>query len=259
MILGTSCVPSIVLGTGVVIRLFLDWFYPPLQDLKGFPGGSVVKNLPTNAEGTEDSGPIPGSGRSPGGGNGNPQASKPGPYISLVISENHERICKIVPMSPLSLSCGPSLVPETTTSSGSFEQEAQKEGQRQLCPVTSAAPSGTRPCSPGGSGLSELIGTLPLLGKHHPSMRTWVWRSAYIVLPTGVKQGPRDEMKDYCPHPPQQDLCHPHRHPKSASLRYQAQALSFWMNDTHKVTTKPMWRLLGWVPYWKGLPWWLRW
>ena len=62
----------------------------------------MVKNLPTNAEGTEDSGPIPGSGRSPGGGNGNPQASKPGPYISLVISENHERICKIVPMSPLS-------------------------------------------------------------------------------------------------------------------------------------------------------------
>ena len=35
----------------------------------GFPGGSVVKNLPTKAG---DAGSIPGSGRSPGGGNGNP-------------------------------------------------------------------------------------------------------------------------------------------------------------------------------------------
>ena len=40
----------------------------------GFPGGSVVKNLPTNAEDTGDSGEaglIPGSIRSPGEGNGN--------------------------------------------------------------------------------------------------------------------------------------------------------------------------------------------
>ena len=36
--------------------------------LKGFPGGSVVRNLPVNAE---DAGSIPGSGRSPGAGNGN--------------------------------------------------------------------------------------------------------------------------------------------------------------------------------------------
>jgi len=35
----------------------------------GFPGGSVVKNLPANAGVT---GSIPGSGRSPGEGNGNP-------------------------------------------------------------------------------------------------------------------------------------------------------------------------------------------
>ena len=35
----------------------------------GFPGGSVVKNLPVNAG---DVGSIPGSGRSPGEGNGNP-------------------------------------------------------------------------------------------------------------------------------------------------------------------------------------------
>ena len=35
----------------------------------GFPGGTVVKNPPANAG---DVGLIPGSGRSPGGGNGNP-------------------------------------------------------------------------------------------------------------------------------------------------------------------------------------------
>ena len=34
-----------------------------------FPGGSVVKNLPANVR---DAGSIPGSGRSPGGGHGNP-------------------------------------------------------------------------------------------------------------------------------------------------------------------------------------------
>ena len=37
--------------------------------IKGFPGGSVVKNLPANAE---DTGLIPGSERSPGEENGNP-------------------------------------------------------------------------------------------------------------------------------------------------------------------------------------------
>ena len=36
---------------------------------KGFPGGSVVKNLPVNAG---DVGSILGSGRPPGEGNGNP-------------------------------------------------------------------------------------------------------------------------------------------------------------------------------------------
>ena len=35
----------------------------------GFPGGSVVKNLPANAE---EASSIPGSGRFPGEGNGNP-------------------------------------------------------------------------------------------------------------------------------------------------------------------------------------------
>ena len=36
----------------------------------GFPGGSVVENLPANVGDTGTLGLIPGSGRSPGGGNG---------------------------------------------------------------------------------------------------------------------------------------------------------------------------------------------
>ena len=37
----------------------------------GFPGGSVVKNLPASAGDVRESGLIPGSGRSPGEANGN--------------------------------------------------------------------------------------------------------------------------------------------------------------------------------------------
>ena len=40
-----------------------------MKHRSGFPGSSVVKNLPANAG---DAGPIPGSGRCPGEGNGNP-------------------------------------------------------------------------------------------------------------------------------------------------------------------------------------------
>ena len=40
--------------------------------LWGFPGGSVVKNPPANAEVVRDAGLSPGSGRSLGEGNGNP-------------------------------------------------------------------------------------------------------------------------------------------------------------------------------------------
>ena len=40
--------------------------------LLGFPGGSVIKNPPANAG---NSGSIPGLGRSPGEGNGNPLES----------------------------------------------------------------------------------------------------------------------------------------------------------------------------------------
>ena len=38
----------------------------------GFPGGSVVKNLPANSGDARDTGLIPGLGRSPGEGNGKP-------------------------------------------------------------------------------------------------------------------------------------------------------------------------------------------
>ena len=41
-------------------------------DLWGFPSGSVVKNAPVNAGDTGDMGSIPGLGRFPGEGNGNP-------------------------------------------------------------------------------------------------------------------------------------------------------------------------------------------
>ena len=39
----------------------------------GFPGGSVIRNLPANAGDAGEVSSIPGSGRSPGEGNGNPQ------------------------------------------------------------------------------------------------------------------------------------------------------------------------------------------
>ena len=38
----------------------------------GFPGCSVVKNQPANPGDIREAGSIPGSGRSPGKGNGNP-------------------------------------------------------------------------------------------------------------------------------------------------------------------------------------------
>ena len=43
-----------------------------IKDSGGFPGGSVVKNLPANAGEARDVGLIPGLGRSSGGGNGTP-------------------------------------------------------------------------------------------------------------------------------------------------------------------------------------------
>ena len=52
-----------------MIVLQMSYFYGGPVLHKGFPGGSVVKNPPDNAG---DAGLIPGSGRSPGKGNGNP-------------------------------------------------------------------------------------------------------------------------------------------------------------------------------------------
>ena len=43
-----------------------------MYELTGFPGSAVVKNPPANAGDVRDLGSILGSGRSPGGGNGNP-------------------------------------------------------------------------------------------------------------------------------------------------------------------------------------------
>ena len=42
------------------------------QEAMGFPGGPMVKNLPTNAGDSGHKGSIPGSERCPEGGNGNP-------------------------------------------------------------------------------------------------------------------------------------------------------------------------------------------
>ena len=39
----------------------------------GFPGDTAVKSPPANARDTGDVGSVPGSGKSPGGGNGNPR------------------------------------------------------------------------------------------------------------------------------------------------------------------------------------------
>ena len=47
-------------------------FLHPYEFLSGFPGGSMVKNLPANAG---DAGLIPGLGRCPGEGIGNPLQS----------------------------------------------------------------------------------------------------------------------------------------------------------------------------------------
>ena len=46
--------------------------FPEPHSTGGFPGGSVLKNLPANARDVRDMGLIPGSGRFPGGGHGNP-------------------------------------------------------------------------------------------------------------------------------------------------------------------------------------------
>ena len=51
----------------------------------GLPGGSVVKDLPVNAGAIGDMGSVPGLGRFPGGGPGNP------PQYSCLSRESHEQ------------------------------------------------------------------------------------------------------------------------------------------------------------------------
>ena len=52
-------------------QMFFQYLTLGIRNLLNFPGVSVVKNSPANTEDTGDVGLIPGSGRSPGVGNGN--------------------------------------------------------------------------------------------------------------------------------------------------------------------------------------------
>ena len=53
-------------------REILNYFIQIYSSQLGFPGGSVVKNLPANTGASRDMGSTLGSGKSPGRGNGNP-------------------------------------------------------------------------------------------------------------------------------------------------------------------------------------------
>ena len=55
--------------TSIYVSIYLSIY---LSIYMGFPGDTVVKNLPANVGDTRDMGLIPGSGRFPGGENGNP-------------------------------------------------------------------------------------------------------------------------------------------------------------------------------------------
>ena len=55
-----------IISTILILIIFINGV---AREFKGFPGGSVVKNPPAN---TGRAGLIPGLGRSPGEGNGNP-------------------------------------------------------------------------------------------------------------------------------------------------------------------------------------------
>ena len=56
----------------ILLLFFFSFFLEKENRTYDFPDGAVVKNLPANAGDTRDAGSIPGSGRCPGGGNGNP-------------------------------------------------------------------------------------------------------------------------------------------------------------------------------------------
>ena len=55
-----------------MLLLLLLPLIPLPRQVLGFPNSSVVKNLPVSARDTVDVALIPGSGISPGGGNGTP-------------------------------------------------------------------------------------------------------------------------------------------------------------------------------------------
>ena len=57
---------------GFTLRSSIVEFRRSSQSQECFPGASVVENLPASAGDTGDLGSIPGPGRSPGEGNGNP-------------------------------------------------------------------------------------------------------------------------------------------------------------------------------------------
>ena len=54
------------------VRFFFLLHYDIIRRLSGFPGGSVVKNPLASAGNSRNISLIPGSGRSPGVGSGNP-------------------------------------------------------------------------------------------------------------------------------------------------------------------------------------------
>ena len=65
------CVSKDIMGSEKIAYRTENKSASPMSYL-GFPGGTVVKNPPANAGDTGDTGSIPGLGRSPEGGHGNP-------------------------------------------------------------------------------------------------------------------------------------------------------------------------------------------
>ena len=68
----SATVSSMMREKRATTQTSLDHFFIRIDRTVGFPSGSVVKNLPANAEDTGDVGSIPGSRRSPGKGSGYP-------------------------------------------------------------------------------------------------------------------------------------------------------------------------------------------
>ena len=68
----TKSTPISIMVNVHIIWRYIDAYMCAYLIYRVFPGGWVVKNLPTNAGGVGDTDSIPGWGRSPGVGNGNP-------------------------------------------------------------------------------------------------------------------------------------------------------------------------------------------